>query len=112
MCFYASTSPCGTGIANKYDGIIGRNSSLPLIGLAPKLNSELAQLFLLDFRRRAAHRIHPGLVLREGDHVTEVRLARKHHHHPVDPERDAAVRGRPHRERVEQEPELRPLLLV
>ena len=50
----------------------------------------------------------PGLVLRERDHVAEVRLAGEHHRHPVDAERDPAVRRRAHRQRVEQEAELRP----
>ena len=60
---------------------------------------------------RAAHRVDARLVLRERDHVAQVRLAGEHHRHPVDPERDPAHRRRAHRERVEQEAELRPLLL-
>ena len=42
----------------------------------------------------------PGLVLRERDHVAEVRLAGEHHRHPVDPERDPArAAARPSRAR-------------
>src|SRR4051812_16377086 len=77
----------------------------------PELNSELPQLFLLHFGRRAAHRVDARLVLRECDHVAEIRLLREHHHHPVDPEGDPAVRRRAHGQRVEKEAELRPLLL-
>src|SRR5688572_3791418 len=47
---------------------------------------ELVELGLLDRRRRPRHRVEPGLVLRERDRVAEVRLAREHHQHPVDPE--------------------------
>src|SRR6185312_17246128 len=82
-----------------------------LTGFGAKLNSELAQLFLLHFGRGAAHRVGPGLVLGERDHVAQVRLAGEHHHHAVDPEGDPAVRRRSHPERVEEEAELRPLLI-
>src|ERR1044072_6830252 len=82
-----------------------------LTGFWAKLNSELAQLLLFDIRGRAAHRIDPGLVLREGDHVAQIRLLCVGHHHPVDPEGAPRVRRSPHRERVEKKAELRPLLL-
>ena len=51
------------------------------------------------------------MVLRERDHVAQVRLAGQDHRHPVDSERDSAHRRRAHGERVEQEAELRALLL-
>src|ERR1044072_9908014 len=82
-----------------------------LTGFWPDLDSQPAQLRLLHVGGRAAHRIDPGLVLREGDHVAEIRLTREHHHHPVDPECDPAVRRCAHAERVEEEAELRALLL-
>ena len=63
-------------------------------------------------RRSTAHRVEARLVLRERDHVAQVRLAGEHHRHPVDPERDAAVRRRAHRERVEEEAELRALVVA
>jgi hypothetical protein len=43
-----------------------------------------------------------ALLVRSRD-VAEVRLAREHHRHAVDPERDPAVRRGSHRQRVEQE---------
>ena len=61
--------------------------------------------------RRAGHRIQACLVFRERDHVPEVRFAGQQHRHAVDPERDAAVRRRAHRQRVEEEPEPIALLL-
>jgi hypothetical protein len=72
---------------------------------------ELVELGRLDRGRGTRHRVDARLVLGEGDRVAEVRLAGEHHHHPVDPEGDPAVRRGSHRERVEQEPELRALLL-
>src|SRR3954447_15397613 len=82
-----------------------------LTGFGTNLDSELAELFFLDLRRSSAHRIDTGLVLGKGDHVAEVRLAREDHHHSVDPEGDPAVWRRAHREGVEEEAELRALLL-
>ncbi len=55
--------------------------------------------------------IETSLVLRERDHVAEVRLSGEDHRHSVDPERDSTVRRRAHGKRVEEEPELRSLLL-
>ena len=72
---------------------------------------QLAQLLLRHVGGRSAHRVDARLVLRERDQIAEVRLAAERHQHPLDAERDAAVRRRAHRERVEQEPELRALLL-
>src|SRR5690349_6362459 len=60
---------------------------------------------------RAGHGIDPGLVLREDDRVAQVRLAREHHHRPIDAPRNAAVRWRAHPQRVEEEFELCALLL-
>src|SRR5688572_11168747 len=91
--------------------LIGWFARLPLIVLRTQLNSKLPQQFLLHFGGRSTHRIDACLVLREGDHVAQVLLAPEGHEHALDPERDAAVRGRAHRERVQQEPELAPLLL-
>ena len=65
------------------------------------------ELLWRHLRRRAAHRVETRLVLRERNDVTQVRLAGEHHGHPVDAERDPSVRRRTHRERVQQEPELR-----
>src|SRR5688572_15442772 len=79
--------------------------------LVDEPDPQLAQLLRRDLRRRAAHGVEARLVLRKRDHVAQVRLAREHHDRPVDPERDSAMRRRSHRERVEQEPELRPLLV-
>src|SRR5688572_28150158 len=92
--------------------LIGWTARRPLVLSDTELNSKLSQLFLLDLRRRAAHRIDTRLVLREGDHVTQVRLATERHQHPLDAERDPAVWRRAHREGVEQEAELAPLLVL
>src|SRR5579871_5783076 len=70
---------------------------------------ELLQLGKLDRRRRPGHRIHPGLVLRERERVPDERLVEQRHRHAVDARGDPAVRRRAHRERVEQEAELRAL---
>src|SRR2546423_14493939 len=78
----------------------------------PHADAALAELLLLDLGRRAGHRVEPRLVLREGDGVAQVRLAREDHHHAVDPEGDPPVRRRSHRERVEEEAELHALLLL
>src|ERR687892_2450308 len=92
--------------------LIGWTGGLPLVRPDTELNSKLAKLFLLDLGGRAAHRIEARLVLREGDHVAQVPLPPKRHQHPLDAERDPAVRRRAHRESLEQETELAPLLLV
>src|SRR3954452_24162493 len=72
---------------------------------------ELGELRAGDLRRGTAHRVEAGLVLRESDHVAKIRLAREHHRHPVDTERYPPVRRRAHRECVEEETELRALIL-
>src|SRR5205814_2113398 len=45
-------------------------------------------------------------------HLTDVRLAGDQRQEAVEPEREPAVRRRTHRERLEQEPELRVRVLV
>src|ERR687891_2571968 len=92
--------------------LIGWTAGPPLVLSDTELNSKLSQLFLLDLGGRAAHRVDARLVLRERDHVTQVRLAAERHQHPLDAERDPPVRRRTHREGVEQEAELAPLLLL
>src|SRR6476660_3441356 len=75
-------------------------------------DSELFQMPRIGLARRSRHRVDARLVLRERDRVAEVLLAGEDHEHPVDAESDAAVRRRSHAERVEQEAELRFLLLA
>src|SRR5438045_1968365 len=74
-------------------------------------DAELAELLVGHRRRRARHRVDPGLVLWERERVADERLVEERHRHPVDPGRDPAVRRRAHRERVEEKAELLPLLI-
>src|SRR6476646_3062698 len=75
-------------------------------------DSELFQMPRIGLARRSRHRVDTRLVLRERDRVAEVLLAGEDHKHPVDAESDAAVRRRSHAERVQQEAELRLLILA
>ena len=59
-----------------------------------------------DGRGRAGERIDTRLGLGERDHVSDRLLAGQHHHEPVDPRRDARVRGDAVPERRDQVPEL------
>src|SRR5687767_11581550 len=87
------------------------DSQIALIRLRPQLNSQLAELLLLDLGRSAAHGIETRLVLREGERVAYERLVREDHHQPVDPRGDPPVRRGAHRERVQEEAEAETLLL-
>src|SRR6266550_4286236 len=77
-------------------GIVGRLIPGGRFRLRLQLDPELVELVGRNLARSAAHRIEPGLVLRERDRVPQVWLAGKHHHQPVDAERDAAVGRRAH----------------
>ena len=113
---YASPPRSDRGLDTSMPFLIGWIARIPLgaasFRLHTQLNSKLLEQFLLDLRRRAAHRVDARLVLRERDHVAEVRLAAERHQHALDPERDPAVRRRAHGQRVEQEAELPALLLL
>src|SRR5439155_25675572 len=50
--------------------------------------------------------------LRERNHLADVCLTRMQRHEALDPEGEAAVRGRAHLQRLEEPPELRARLLV
>src|SRR5690349_22735263 len=67
---------------------------------------ELAQLLLVDRRRRVHEQILGALRLRESDDVADRFGARHHGDDAVQAEGDAAVRGRAVLERLQQEPEL------
>ena len=76
----------------------------------PRLRSceaELAQLQLVDRRRRAGQRVGAGGGLREGDHVADRVGAGEPLDDPVEPVGDAAVRRGAVAERLEQEAEAR-----
>src|SRR5207247_5311777 len=88
-----------------------KNAPTPSRRFLDEPDPELPQLLSRHFRRRSAHRIHARLILRESDDVTKIRLQGDHHHHAIDPERDPAMRRRPHRESVQEKAELRALLL-
>ena len=72
---------------------------------------ELAKLALVDRRRRLRQQILRALRLRERDHVANGLGAGQQRAHPVQAERDPAVRRRAVAERLEQEAELRPRLV-
>src|SRR6266540_1529409 len=69
-------------------------------------DAELTQLFLGRTGRRSGERVGAGLRLGERRHVSDRVLAGRQHHQPVDPHRDAAVRGHPIPERAQQMAEL------
>src|SRR5215475_8213811 len=95
-------------------GARGRARGLyrPLPGLRlGQADPELSQVPRIRVTRSARHRVDARLVLREGDGVAQIWLAREDHHRAVDAPGDPAVRRRSHRERVEEEAELRTLLL-
>src|SRR3712207_1899651 len=72
-----------------------------------QLQPELAQLAVVDRRRRAGHRVRPAGRLRERDGVADRLAAEQDRDDAVDAERDAAVRRRAEAQRVEQEAEAR-----
>src|SRR6266508_6168348 len=69
-------------------------------------DAELTQLFLGRGGRRPGERVGAGLRLGERRHVSDRVLAGHQHHQPVDPHRDAAVRGHAVPERSQQVAEL------
>ena len=73
---------------------------------------QLAQLLLVDRRRRAGHDVDGRGRLRERDHLADRRLAAEQRDQAIEAERDAAVRRRPVLERVEEEAEARLRVLV
>src|SRR5438132_13762349 len=76
-----------------------------------ELDAELVQLFRRQVARRSRHVVVADLVLREGLCVANPFLGKQGHEQAVYPRSDASVRRRAHRQRVEQESELLPLLL-
>src|SRR5215472_18311335 len=73
---------------------------------------ELLQLLIIDLGRCAGHQISPLLRLGEGNHVADRLTVGEQHGQPVHPDRDPAVGRSSELERVEEEPELRPGLLL
>ena len=73
---------------------------------------QLAQLRVVDRRRRAGHQIDGLRRLRERDDLANRRLAAQQRDDAIEAERDAAVRRRAVLERVEEEAEARPRVLV
>ena len=68
---------------------------------------QFPQLFSVDRRGRARHQIDGVGRLREGDDFANGGFAGQQRDDPVEPERDAAVRGRAVLERLQEEPEAR-----
>src|SRR5579885_1504924 len=81
-------------------------------GLRERGDAELREHRVGHRRRGARERIGAARDLREGDHLADVGLPRHERDETVDPLREAAVRRRAHRERLEQEAELPARFLV
>src|SRR5712692_108400 len=77
----------------------------------PQPDMQLAQLLFADRGRRAGQQVLAALRLGEGDDVPDRFGARHQGHHAVEAEGDAAVRRRAVLQRIEQEAELRALVL-
>ena len=88
-----------------------RNSFSPCSRLGTQLDSELLEQFLLHLAGAPLIGSTPAWFL--GNAITSRRFAsrRRAISIPLDPEGDPAVRRRAHRKRVEEEAELRPLLV-
>src|SRR5258708_15564608 len=82
-----------------------------LLLCVPQFDVQVAQLLLGDGARRLDHQVLAALRLRERDHVADLVHARHQRDEAIQAEGDAAVGRRAVRQRVEQEPELAPLLL-
>src|SRR2546423_907743 len=59
-----------------------------------ELDSEFAQLMLVDVAWRPRHEIEHAIGFRERDHFADAFFAGDHHHDPIQPERDATMRRR------------------
>src|SRR5712692_5617959 len=77
----------------------------------PQPDMQLAQLLFADRGRRAGQQVLAALRLGESDDVPDRFGARHQGHHAVEAEGDAAVRRRAVLQRIEQEAELRALVL-
>src|SRR5438034_4174739 len=75
-------------------------------------DSKLVEAFLRRFRGGSGHRVGAAGGFREGRDVANVGFSRQERDKAVDPKRKTAVRRRAHLQRLEQEAELRPSLLV
>src|SRR5947209_2118500 len=114
---YSRSAPISASIARKWASVsaIGSPSELgystsgraTLCGpFMPRLlKPQFLQLPPVHRGRRPGHQVAGLLVLREGDHVADVRRPGQHHRPAVDAERDAPVRRRPVLQGVEQEAE-------
>src|SRR5204863_10197848 len=80
--------PVSTSVRKEYAVSIGRAGHATLGRRLSQDDSKFVELFLRRVARRPGHRIHPGLILREGDCVPQVRLAREDHDHAIDAEGD------------------------
>src|SRR6266542_68950 len=74
--------------------------------------SQLLELACVDRRRSVGHQVAGALVLREGDHVADVRRSRQHHRQTVQAQSDAAVRWSALAQRVQQEAEAPPRFVL
>src|SRR5918995_1092695 len=85
-------------VSNAMSDSVSSTIRLRLLVLLPRSHdrdAELTQLFLGRAGRRPGERVGAGLRLGERRHISDRVPARHQHHQPVDPHRDAAVRGHP-----------------
>src|SRR5687767_1283840 len=79
---------------------------------AAELEAQLTKLCLSHRGRGAGEEVGPRLRLREGDDLSDVVLPGQHGGHPVEAEGDASMRGYPVPERLQQEAEPFPGLVL
>ena len=93
-------------------GVSVADGAATRVVLVDEPDAELAKLLVGHRGRRAGQRIGSARHLRERDHLADVRLAGHERDEALDPHREAAVRRRAHRQRLEEEGELPARLLV
>src|SRR5439155_7733179 len=90
----AAGAPGVPGVRRSLTSLIGWNPPRALGGRLQERDSELAQLFLPQWRGSARHRIGSARRLREGDDLPDVGLTGEERDKPLQPEREASVRRR------------------
>src|SRR5436190_10152319 len=78
---------------------------------AGQLDSQIAELALIDIGGRLRHEVYPAIIFRKGHHVADRLFAADEHDQSVEAEGDPAMRRRSEPEGAEQMPEHRLLLL-
>src|ERR1700722_2232971 len=107
----AASAASSSAASNKLSGCTPRQYPLAA-GWRGDVDARLLALLRGDRRGRAGERVVAGGGLGEGDDVADAVAAGQQHEQAVPAERDAAVRGRPEAQGLEQEAELRGGLLA